>query len=145
MPGADEGPRPHPNFHTIEHNNPPSPGGNTVTWSEAYSRAAKAALAIVVVYLIGVVVGGVGGSLIATENWAAVIVGGIFVLVGILGVIIGLMAIWIKVITESIIDNVKTDLSQQIKDLAEANRSTETPTPENTDTDPAHQIEKPAD
>ena len=93
-----------------------------MTWTEAYSRAAKAVLAIALVYLVGVIVAAVGGVLIATENVAGFIVGGIFVLVAVLGIILAILAVWIKMITEAIVDNVKTDLSEQIKELAKSNR-----------------------
>ena len=116
-----------------------------MNWAEAYSRAARSALAIIVIYLAGIITAAIGGALANTENFAGMAIGIILVLLGVLTMILGMLAVWLKMITDSIVDNVKTDLSREIKELEAANRARHNASFENIRTELSRQIQQVAD
>lgn len=97
-----------------------------MSWQEAYARTAKGALTLIAMYLIGVISIAIGIGLVSTDNWFGTLIGLALGLAGVLVILLGIIAVWIKLITDSIVDNVKTDLSAQIWESAGAVRPSAT-------------------
>lgn len=78
-----------------------------MSWGEAFSRAFRAVLALVVIYIIAIILIAMGGGIIGrTDGGAAgIFFGGIFILAGIALVVLSLLAVFIKTITDAITDN----------------------------------------
>ena len=102
-------------------------------WDEAYKRAAIAVASGIVIYLGGIIAIAVGYWIGDSDNILLTIVGILVAAVGFLFILLGLVAVWLKVITDSIIDYVKNDITDQIETLRQeittSNQPTQTPEP----------------
>ena len=79
-----------------------------MSWREAYRRAAVAILSLIIIDIIGVVAIGIG-ALIAfafiDENLVIGAFGGLLALAGIIVILLGVLAVVIKTITDAVRDN----------------------------------------
>lgn len=78
-----------------------------MSWTEAFSRAFRAMLALVIIYITAIVLIVMGGGIIGGTDGEAggIIFGGIFILAGIALIVLSVMAVFIKTITDAITDN----------------------------------------
>ena len=91
-----------------------------MSWREAFRRAAGVIVALIIVYVGGMIAFGVGAGIFAASanpfgdtNIPLVIVGGIFFLVGLLLMTLGGLAVYIKVVTDAVVDHVTERLASR--------------------------------
>ena len=108
-------------------------------WDEAYKRAAIAVASGLVIYIGGIIAIAVGYWIGDSDNVALTILGLLVAAVGFLFILLGVFAVWLKVVTDSIIDYVKKDLTDQIESLRQDIAASSQPTEalEPADTEPA--------
>ena len=79
-----------------------------MSWREAYRRAAVAVLSLIIIDIIGLAAIGIG-ALIAfefiDENLAVGAFGGLLVLAGVIIILLGVLAVVIKTITDAVRDS----------------------------------------
>ena len=98
-------------------------------WHEAYKRVAIAVASGIIIYIGGIIVVAIGYWIATSDNILFTVLGILVAAVGFLFLILGMVAVWLKVITDSIVDHVKKDLTDQIESLrqeiAPSNKPTE--------------------
>ena len=85
-------------------------------WDEAYRRAGIAVASGLIIYLGGIIAIAIGywiGD--SSDNIVFTVLGILVASVGFLFILLGLVAVWLKVITDSMVDYIKADLSDQIE------------------------------
>lgn len=97
-------------------------------WDEAYKRAGIAVASGLVIYIGGIIAIAIGYWIGDADNIVLTILGLLVASVGFLFILLGVFAVWLKVVTDSIIDYVKTDLSDQIESLRQEIAASNQPT-----------------
>ena len=86
-------------------------------WDEAYKRAGIAVASGIVIYLGGIIAIAIGYWIGDSDNILLTVLGILVAAVGFLFILLGVFAVWLKVVTDSIIDYVKNDITDQIETL----------------------------
>ena len=86
-----------------------------MTWKEAISRSMRALLAFAIVYISGIVAIGIGAGLIVfgsiSKVWPLFLPAVAFYILGIIILVIGGFAVFLKLLTDAIVDHVTERLA----------------------------------
>ena len=101
-----------------------------MTWSEAFSRAGGGVLALIGVYIAAFITLAIGGGLLSQDSGITTLFGGQFMLAGFVMLLLGALAVTIKVLTDSVTDNIMSRVNSLTRLQAQpAARSTATRSP----------------